>query len=64
MLSNAQYSDHCMVELLKEHSTIGVNYSQPLSAQAYSYSILKTLQCCWYKFFAASVCIGTASKKN
>ena len=34
MLSNAQYSDHCMVELLKEHSTTGVSYSQPLSAQA------------------------------
>ena len=30
----------------------------------YSYNILKTLQCCWYKFFAASVCVGTASKKN
>ncbi|MFZ3143398.1 hypothetical protein, partial [Psychrobacter glacincola] len=26
--------------------------------------ISKTLQCCWYKFFAASVCVGTASKKN
>ena len=30
----------------------------------YSQNTLKTLQCCWYKFFAASVCVGTASKKN
>ena len=30
----------------------------------YSQNTLKTLRCCGYKFFAASVCMGTAIKKN
>ena len=40
-----------------------VSASKPLSC-IYIQNILKTLRYYWYQFFVASVCAGTASKKN
>lgn len=43
---------------------IRLNLKCPKLVDHYSWNILKSPLYSWFKFFTASVCVGTASKKN